>query len=111
MAPPSAFDSLTHSVGRSRCPAPWSNRHLQPGLRHAVHCVLRYTCCGPNVITRLETQLSHGAALRLRFSNSFSWAVTMSSTVVEPTPPARAETRLASCPTRRPPHLKRNHSP
>src|SRR5689334_16538201 len=111
MAPPSAFDSLTHSVGRSRCPAPWSNRHLQPGLRHALHRALHDARPISNVITRLETQLSHGAALRLRFSNSFSWAVTMSSTVVEPTPPARAETRRALCPKIYLLRPKRNHSP
>src|SRR5215831_17628531 len=60
-----------------------------------------HTCCGQNGITRLKTQFSHAAALRLRLSNSFSWAVTMSSTMVvrsglatgaglEPASPARA---------------------
>src|SRR5262249_9621541 len=60
-----------------------------------------HTCCEQNVITRLKTQLSHAAALRLRLSNSFSWAVTTSSTMVvrsglatgaglEPAPPACA---------------------
>src|SRR5262245_47093196 len=39
-----------------------------------------HACCGQNVITSLKTQVSHAAALRLRLSNSFSWAVTMSST-------------------------------
>src|SRR5262249_3378012 len=41
-----------------------------------------HTCCEQTVITRLKTQFSHAAALRLRLSNSFSWAVTMSSTMV-----------------------------
>src|SRR5215831_20115081 len=41
-----------------------------------------HTCCEQNVITRLKTQFSHAAALRVRLSNSFSWAVTRSSTMV-----------------------------
>src|SRR5262245_28294792 len=60
-----------------------------------------HTCCEQNVITGLKTQFSHAAALRLRLSNSFSWAVTRSSTMVvrsglatgaglEPAPPACA---------------------
>src|SRR5262249_26530074 len=59
----------------SRYPPGILRSAVAPRTRAAVTRLDPHTCCEQNVITRLKTQFSHAAALRLRLSNSLSTLV------------------------------------